>query len=55
VDPLINLQNTHSPTSSAEVKECVELYFQSQYVFMEWYLVKHRDNFALPYLTPTPN
>jgi hypothetical protein len=33
----------HSPPSSAEVKEYVELYFHSQYVFMTWCLVKHRD------------
>jgi hypothetical protein len=40
----------HSPPCSAEVKEWVELYFQSsQYVFMAWYLVKHMDNFTLPY------
>jgi hypothetical protein len=31
----------HSPPSSADVKECVELYLHSQYVFMTWYLVKH--------------
>jgi hypothetical protein len=35
----------HSPPSSAEVKECVELYLHSQYVFMAWCLVKHRGNF----------
>jgi hypothetical protein len=33
----------HSPPSSAEVKECVELYVHPQYVFMAWCLVKHRD------------
>jgi hypothetical protein len=33
----------HSPTSSTEVKECVELYLHSQYAFMAWCLVKHRD------------
>jgi hypothetical protein len=32
------------PPSSAEDKECVELYLHSQYVFMEWCLVKHRNN-----------
>jgi hypothetical protein len=35
----------HSPPSSAEVKECVELYLHSQYVFLAWCLVKHRENF----------
>jgi hypothetical protein len=34
----------HSPQSSAEVKECVELY--PQYAFMAWCLVKHRDKFT---------
>jgi hypothetical protein len=34
----------HSPPSSAEVKECVELYLHSQYAFMVWCLVKHRDS-----------
>jgi hypothetical protein len=33
----------HSPPSSAEVKECVPF---SQYVFMAWCFVKHRDNFT---------
>jgi hypothetical protein len=37
----------HSPPSSTEVKECVELYLHSpQYAFMAWCLVKHRDNFT---------
>jgi hypothetical protein len=36
----------HSPPSSIEVKECVELYLHSQYVFMTWCLVKHRNNFT---------
>jgi hypothetical protein len=30
----------HSPPSSAEVKECVELYLHSQYAFMAWCSVK---------------
>jgi len=34
----------HSSASSAEVKECVALYFHPQHVFMAWCLVKHRDN-----------
>jgi hypothetical protein len=36
----------HSPPSSAEIEECVELYLHSQYAFMAWCLVKHRDNFT---------
>jgi len=27
----------------------VELYLNSQYVFMAWCLVKHRDNFTFTY------
>jgi hypothetical protein len=30
----------HSPPSSAEVKECVELHLHSQYAFMAWCSVK---------------
>jgi hypothetical protein len=33
----------HSPPSSAEVKECVELSPLPQYAFMAWCLVNHRD------------
>jgi hypothetical protein len=40
----------HSPPSSAEVKECMELYLHFQYVFMEWCLVKHSDNFTFTLL-----
>jgi hypothetical protein len=36
----------HSPPSSAEVKECVELYLHPLIGFMVWYLVKHRGNFT---------
>jgi hypothetical protein len=36
----------HSPPSSAEVNECVDLYLHPQYVCMAWCLVKHRDNFT---------
>jgi hypothetical protein len=39
----------HSPPSSAEVEECVELYLHSQYVFMAWCLVKYRDNFTFTF------
>jgi hypothetical protein len=37
----------HSPPSSIEVKECLELHLHTQYVFMAWCLVKHRDDFIL--------
>jgi hypothetical protein len=39
----------HSTPSSAEVKECVELYLHPQYVFMAWCSVKkkHLSNFNL--------
>jgi hypothetical protein len=40
----------HSPPSSTEVKECVELYIHSLYVFMAWYLIKHRGNFTFTFL-----
>jgi hypothetical protein len=39
----------NSPPFSAEVEECVELYFHSQYVFILWCLVKHRDNFTFTF------
>jgi len=39
----------HSPPSSTEDKECMELYLHSPNVFMAWCLVKHRDNFTLPF------
>jgi hypothetical protein len=40
----------HSPPSSAEVKECMELYLHfPQYAFMAWCLVKHRDNFTFTF------
>jgi hypothetical protein len=39
----------HSPPPSAEIEECVELYLHSQYVFMAWCLVKHRDNFTFTF------
>jgi hypothetical protein len=39
----------HSPPSSAEVKECVEVYLHSQYAFMTWCLVKaQRQLYFLP-------
>jgi hypothetical protein len=36
----------HSPPSSAEVKNAWSYTSTPQYVFMTWYLVKHRDNFT---------
>jgi hypothetical protein len=33
----------YSPPSSAEVKECVELYLHSQYTFMAWCSVKKKS------------
>jgi hypothetical protein len=38
----------HSSPSSAEVKECVELYLHSQYAFMARCLVKHFITFTFP-------
>jgi hypothetical protein len=38
----------HSPPSSAEVKECMELYFHLQYTLMIWCLVKKGTGTALP-------
>jgi len=43
----------HLPLSIAEVKECLELYLPSQYVFMAWCLVKHREK-TLPFFTRAP-
>jgi hypothetical protein len=40
----------HPPPSSVGVKECVELYLHSQYVFIAWCLVKHRDKFTFTIL-----
>jgi hypothetical protein len=38
----------HSPPSSAEVEKAWSYTFTlPQYVFMEWCLVKHRENFIL--------
>jgi hypothetical protein len=43
--PALGRGADHSPPSSAEVKECVELYPSTpQYAFIAWCLVKHRDN-----------
>jgi hypothetical protein len=39
----------HSPPSSAEVKNACSYTSTPQYVFTAWCLVKHRDNFTLPY------
>jgi hypothetical protein len=35
----------HSPPSSAEVKNALSYTSTSQYVFLAWCLVKHRENF----------
>jgi hypothetical protein len=37
----------YSPPFCVEVKECVEPYLHSPYVFTAWYLIKQRDNFYL--------
>jgi hypothetical protein len=43
----------HSPPCSAEVKYARSYTSTTHYVFMAWYLVKHRDNFTfLPLLSP---
>jgi hypothetical protein len=39
----------HSPPSSAEVNEWVDLYLHPQYDFMARSLVKHRDNFTFSF------
>jgi hypothetical protein len=39
----------HSPPSSAEVKNAWSYTSTSQYVFMAWCLVKHRETLLLPY------
>jgi hypothetical protein len=46
-------ETDHSPPSSAEVKKRVELYLHSTNT-PSWRgaLLKHRDNFTLPYLYP---
>jgi hypothetical protein len=41
----------HSPPSSAEVKNAWSYTSTPQYVFMEWCLVKHRDNFTFTFTT----
>jgi hypothetical protein len=41
----------HSSPSSAEVKNAWSYTSTPQYVFIAWCLVKHRDNFTLPYKT----
>jgi hypothetical protein len=41
----------HSPPSSAEVKERVELYLHPPYAFMAWYFVKHRYNYTFTFIT----
>jgi hypothetical protein len=44
----------HSPPSSAEIKNARSYASTPQYFFTAWCLVKHRDNFTLPfYLCPS--
>jgi hypothetical protein len=38
------LEADHSPLSSAEFKNACSSVYTPPYVFMAWYLVKHRDN-----------
>jgi hypothetical protein len=45
----------HSPPSSAEVKEWLELYLHSPIRFKAWCLAKRRDNFFYLYLTQVLN
>jgi hypothetical protein len=43
-------ETDHSPQSSAEVKNAWSCISNPQYVFMVWYLVKHRGtNLSLPF------
>jgi hypothetical protein len=44
-------ETDHSLPSSAKVQNAWGYTSTLPYVFMAWYLVKHRDNFTLPYLT----
>jgi hypothetical protein len=39
----------HSPSCSAIVKNTWSYISTPQYVFMEWFLVKHRDNFTFTF------
>jgi hypothetical protein len=41
----------HSPSSSAEVKNAWSYTSTPRYVFIAWWLVKHRDYFTLLYIT----
>jgi hypothetical protein len=43
----------HSPPSSAEVKNTWHYTSTPHYVFMEWCLVKHRDNFTFSFIRQT--
>jgi hypothetical protein len=44
-------ETDHSPPSSAEVKEHVELYLRPQYAFMVWCSVKRKHEQLYLYLT----
>jgi hypothetical protein len=39
----------HRPPSSAEVKNSCSYTYSPPYVFMAWYLVKHKDNFTFTF------
>jgi hypothetical protein len=41
----------HSPPSNAEVKNAWSYTSTPHYVFMAWYLVKHRDSFTFTLIT----
>jgi hypothetical protein len=45
------LEGNHSPPSSVEVKNTWSSTSAPPHVFMTWYLLKHRDNFSLPFFT----
>jgi len=42
-------EGDHSPPSSAEIKNAWSYTSTPPYVFMVWYLVKHRDNFTFTF------
>jgi hypothetical protein len=46
----LGYEDDHSPPPSSEVKNAWSYTSTPQYAFMAWCLVKHRDNFTLPYL-----
>jgi len=42
----LDVEADHVPPFSAEVTNAWSYTYTTPYVFMEWCLVKHRDNFA---------